>query len=125
MPSISFSLVFESVVVIAFQNAFHSKTYANNVFLFFKNYFWDQHIKMIWKHKKHINSKQKKKFQIFWKTFLDRNAKHIKLGTIVLRPGPVQGPGSGFWPGLDRVAGSAGSKFIFLFFIKKIKTTSF
>jgi len=30
------------------------------VFLFLKNYFWDQHIKIIWKHQKHINSKQKK-----------------------------------------------------------------
>jgi hypothetical protein len=39
--------VFGSVVVVAFQSAFHSEKYINNVFLFFKNYFWDQHIKII------------------------------------------------------------------------------
>jgi hypothetical protein len=31
--------VFESVVVVAFQSAFHSEKYANNIFLFFKNHF--------------------------------------------------------------------------------------
>ena len=31
--------VFGSVVVIAFQSAFHSEKYANNIFLFFKNHF--------------------------------------------------------------------------------------
>ena len=61
--------VFGSVVVVAFQSVFHSEKYANNVFLFFKNYFWDQHIKMIWKHQKQINSKQKKKFKFFRKRF--------------------------------------------------------
>jgi hypothetical protein len=38
------------VVVVAFQIIFHVKIHANDVFLFFKNYFWHQHIKMIWKH---------------------------------------------------------------------------
>ena len=52
-------MVFESVVVVAFQSVFHSEKYANNIFLFFKNYFWDQHIKMIWEHQKHITSKLK------------------------------------------------------------------
>jgi len=61
--------VFESVIVVAFQSAFHSEKYANNIFLFFKNHFWDQHIKMIWKHKKYITSKQKKKFKFFEKCF--------------------------------------------------------
>jgi hypothetical protein len=28
-----------SVIVVAFQSTFHSEKYANNVFLFFKNYF--------------------------------------------------------------------------------------
>jgi hypothetical protein len=31
--------VFESVIVVAFQSAFHLEKYANNIFLFFKNYF--------------------------------------------------------------------------------------
>jgi len=31
--------VFGSVVVVAFQSAFHSEKYANNIFLFFKNHF--------------------------------------------------------------------------------------
>ena len=31
--------MFESVVVVAFQSFFHSEEYANNIFLFLKNYF--------------------------------------------------------------------------------------
>jgi hypothetical protein len=31
--------VFGSVVAVAFQSAFHSEKYANNIFLFFKNHF--------------------------------------------------------------------------------------
>jgi hypothetical protein len=31
--------VFGNVIVVVFQNAFHSEKYVNNVFLFFKNYF--------------------------------------------------------------------------------------
>ena len=31
--------MFESVIVVAFQSAFHLEKYANNIFLFFKNYF--------------------------------------------------------------------------------------
>jgi hypothetical protein len=42
--------VFGSVVVVAFQIVFRAKIHVNDVFLFFKNYFWYQHIKMIWKH---------------------------------------------------------------------------
>jgi len=38
--------MFESVVAVAFQSAFHVELHQNNVFLFFKNYFWDQRIKM-------------------------------------------------------------------------------
>ena len=33
------SRVFGSVVAVAFQIAFHAKKHANNIFLFFKNYF--------------------------------------------------------------------------------------
>jgi len=68
--------MFGSVVVVAFLSAFHSEKCANNIFLFFKNYFWDQHIKMIWKHQKHITSKQKKKIiQIFSETLLKSTPK--------------------------------------------------
>ena len=69
--------VFGSVVVVAFQSAFHSEKCANNIFLFFKNHFWDQHIKMIWKHQKHITSKKKKfKFfrKCFWKALPNRHS---------------------------------------------------
>jgi hypothetical protein len=55
----SYECVFESVVVVAFQSIFHLEKYANNIFLFLKNYFWDQYIKIIWKHQKYINLKQK------------------------------------------------------------------
>ena len=37
--TISPDRVFESVIVVAFQSAFHSKKHANNIFLFLKNYF--------------------------------------------------------------------------------------
>jgi len=39
--------LFESVVIIVFQSAFHAEIHQNNIFLFFKNYFWDQRIKTI------------------------------------------------------------------------------
>jgi hypothetical protein len=35
------------VVAGAFQITFRAKIHANDVFLFFKNYFWHQHIKTI------------------------------------------------------------------------------
>jgi hypothetical protein len=57
------------VVVVAFQNTFRSEKCANNIFLFFKNYFWDLHIKIIWKYQKHIILKQKKKLKFFQKHF--------------------------------------------------------
>jgi hypothetical protein len=41
---------FGSVVVIVFQSVFHLKMHQNDVFLFFKNHFWYQRIKIIWKH---------------------------------------------------------------------------
>jgi len=56
---------------------FTQKSMSIMFFLFLKNYFWDQHIKMIRKHQKHINLKQKK-IQIFSKTFLKRSAKRTQ-----------------------------------------------
>ena len=43
----SFKSVFVSVVVVAFQIVFYAEIYVNDVFLFFKNYFLHQHIKII------------------------------------------------------------------------------
>jgi len=43
-----------------FLKYFLFKKHQKNIFLFLKNYFWYQHIKMIGKHKKHINLKQRK-----------------------------------------------------------------
>jgi hypothetical protein len=40
------------VVAVAVQSAFRLEMHQNEVFLFFKNHFWHQHIKTIWKHKK-------------------------------------------------------------------------
>jgi len=68
---------FGSVVVVAFQNTFHSEKCANNILFIFLNYFWDQRIKMIWKHQKHITSKQKKKSNSFGSAF----EKHSQTGT--------------------------------------------
>jgi len=48
------------VVVVTFQNAFYLEMHQNNFFIFFKNYFWYQRIKMILKHTKKINLKWKK-----------------------------------------------------------------
>jgi hypothetical protein len=39
--------------VVAFQSAFHAEMHQNDVFLFLKNYFWDQCIKTIQTYKKH------------------------------------------------------------------------
>jgi hypothetical protein len=39
--------MFKSVVAVVFQSVFHVEIYQNDVFLFFKKYFWDQSIKKI------------------------------------------------------------------------------
>jgi hypothetical protein len=39
--------IFYSVITVTFQINFYIKIYVNNIFLFFKNYFWHQHIKTI------------------------------------------------------------------------------
>jgi hypothetical protein len=53
--------VFDSVVTGAFQIAFRAEIYANDVFSFFKNYFWHQHIKTIQKVQTALNFSKKKK----------------------------------------------------------------
>jgi hypothetical protein len=42
--------------------------YANNIFSFFKNYFWDQHIKTIQNIQAILNFSKKKKFKFFENT---------------------------------------------------------
>jgi hypothetical protein len=56
--------VFGSVVVGAFQITFRAKMHANDVFLFFKNHFWHQHIKTIQNIQIILNF-SKKKFKFF------------------------------------------------------------
>jgi hypothetical protein len=62
--------------------------HANDVFLFFKNHFWHHHIKMIWKHQKNINLKQRKKIKklIFSKTLLKHKNKQGRLATYHPKP---------------------------------------
>jgi hypothetical protein len=52
--------VFGSVVVVAFQIAFRAEIHANDVFSFFKNHFWHQHIKTIQKVQTALNFSKKK-----------------------------------------------------------------
>jgi len=49
------------MVVVAFQIAFRAEIHANDVFLFFKNHFWYQHIKTIQKVQTALNFSKKKK----------------------------------------------------------------
>ena len=44
----------EIVVAVAIQSVFRLKMHQNDIFLFFKSYFWDQHIKTIRKYKKKL-----------------------------------------------------------------------
>ena len=53
--------MFGSVVAVAFQITFCAEMHVNDIFLFFKNYFWHQHIKTIKKiQTASILTKQKK-----------------------------------------------------------------
>jgi len=52
--------VFGSVVVGTFQIIFCAEMYVNDVFLFFKNHFWHQHIKTIQKVQTALNFNKKK-----------------------------------------------------------------
>ena len=69
--------MFGSVVAIAFQITFCAKMHANDVFSFFKNYFWHQHIKTIQNVQTILNFSKKKKFQIFWERGLNRVPKRF------------------------------------------------
>jgi hypothetical protein len=42
------------VIAITVQNNFYLEIHQNDISLFFKNYFWDQHIKTIQKYKKKL-----------------------------------------------------------------------
>ena len=52
--------MFDSVFAGAFQITFRVKMHANDVFLFFKNYFWYQHIKTIQNIQTILNFNKKK-----------------------------------------------------------------
>jgi GR25 family glycosyltransferase involved in LPS biosynthesis len=54
-----------SVVAVVFQIIYCVEMHVNDVFLFFKNYFWYQHIKTIQNIQTILNF-NKKKFKIFW-----------------------------------------------------------
>jgi hypothetical protein len=56
------------VIAVAFQSVFYLKMHWNNVFLFFKNYFWYQVSKWYKNTKKNINLKQRKKNFNFFKS---------------------------------------------------------
>jgi len=68
--------VFDIVVAGAFQITFRVKMHVNDVFSFFKNYFWHQHIKTIQNVQTILNF-SKKKFQIFWERGLNRVPKRF------------------------------------------------
>jgi hypothetical protein len=48
------------VVAVAFQITFRAEMHVNDVFLFFKNYFWHQHIKTIQNVQTVLNFSKKK-----------------------------------------------------------------
>jgi len=60
--------MFEILITVAVQSVFRLQIHQNKIFLFFKNYFLYQHIKMIQKHKKKIFilSKNNSKFKRIW-----------------------------------------------------------
>jgi hypothetical protein len=63
------------VVVVAFQIAFRAEIHANDVFSFFKNHFWHQHIKTIQKVQTALNFSKKKK-----------KKKNLKFGEKQVQP---------------------------------------
>jgi hypothetical protein len=67
-PSMFSTCVFGSVVAGAFQITFRAKMHVNDVFLFFKNYFWHQHIKTIQNIQIIFNFNKKQKFLKFLET---------------------------------------------------------
>jgi hypothetical protein len=71
--------MFGSVVAGAFQITFRVKMHVNDVFLFFKNYFWHQHIKTIQTIQTILNFSKKKKIQIFWERSRSRVPKRARI----------------------------------------------
>jgi hypothetical protein len=63
--------------VVAFQIAFRVEIHANDVFLFFKNHFWYQHIKTIQKVQTTLNF-NKNKFQNLMKRSYNQNAERSR-----------------------------------------------
>jgi hypothetical protein len=66
-----------SIVTSAFQITFRAKIYVNDVFSFFKNYFWHQHIKTIQNIQIILNF-NKKKILIFLEHGLNRVPKRFR-----------------------------------------------
>jgi hypothetical protein len=68
---------FGIVITVIFKSVFRMEMHRNNIFLFFKIYFWHKHIKTNLKTRKEIKLKQRKKlkFSIFSKIFLKRKNK--------------------------------------------------
>jgi tmRNA-binding protein len=64
------SSMFGSVVTSDFQITFRTKMHVNDVFSFFKNYFWHQHIKTI-QNEQIILNFNKKKISKFLKTHVE------------------------------------------------------
>ena len=50
----------DNVIIVAFQIIFCAEIHANDIFLFFKNHFWYQHIKMIQNIQTILNFNKKK-----------------------------------------------------------------
>jgi hypothetical protein len=73
------SSVFGSVIVGAFQITFRVKIHDNNVFSFFKNYFWHQHIKTIQNVQIILNFSKKKKNSNFLEIQYPNYSKNLKI----------------------------------------------
>jgi hypothetical protein len=72
------------MVASAFQIAFRAEIHANDVFLFFKNYFWHQYIKTIQKIQTALNF-SKKKISKFDETQLQMQCQTVPtFGIIIL-----------------------------------------
>jgi hypothetical protein len=75
--------MFDSVFAGAFQITFRAKMHANDVFLFFKNYFWYQHIKTIQNIQTILNF-NKKKFKFFRNTTVAAFLNVLLMGVIIV-----------------------------------------
>jgi hypothetical protein len=70
------------VVVVAFQIAFRAEIHVNDVFLFFKNHFWYQHIKTIQKVQTALNFSKKKIY--IWNSLKSRLNSRAKRSCMML-----------------------------------------